>query len=172
METIYFMLSIRKAFLEKLCSAIPFKSSILDIGTGPGDFIPEISGISKEVVTIDAEEKYNTTYCINLEEEDLPFEENRFDIVLAIDFIEHVGPKERGFELIRQMKTIAIKKVIILTPLTWKTNEKPYKKKSSVYYHSKFVLHKTLWSVDDFIGWNRLYSEIGLKNYFFGEWIK
>jgi len=166
------MQRIRKAFAKTLCSLVPNNSSVLDIGTGPGDLLYIALEKPKELVTIDADKRYNTTYCINLEKEDLPFEKNRFDVVLAIDFIEHIGPKERGFELIEQMKTIAIKKVIILTPLIWKKNTKPYRIKTSAYYNNKFVLHKTLWSNDDFIGWNKIYNEIGLKTYFFGEWIK
>ena len=126
------MQRIRKAFAKTLCSLVPNNSSVLDIGTGPGDLLYIALEKPKELVTIDADKRYNTTYCINLEKEDLPFEKNRFDVVLAIDFIEHIGPKERGFELIEQMKeelpdmpyvfisSVAQKGLVKLKDILWK----------------------------------------------------
>ena len=44
-----------------------------------------------------------------------PFKDDRFDAVLALDVIEHI-PKEAGFRLIASMRSLARKRVVLLTP--------------------------------------------------------
>ena len=86
--------------------------TVLDVGCGNKDY----SKVSTSVVTVDAWPKVSPDVLVNLEEENLPFENNSFDCVLLLDFIEHVD-KDRGVELIRQAQEITRGRVYLLTPL-------------------------------------------------------
>jgi len=86
-----------------------------------------------------------------------------------IDFIEHVT-KDRGWELINQAKKIG-KRVWVLTPLWWDTNEKHTNDPSLWCYGNQFNNHKSLWTKGEleaagFVDFN------WRSNYFFGTWSK
>lgn len=140
-------------------------TELLDVGCGDRKISSQLN--CKKIVTLDAWDKVNPDVLIDLEKADLPFEENSFDTVLMLDFIEHVE-KERGFELIEQVKKIARKNIILLTPLWWQDNSENVNNPSLWCYGNKFDYHKSLWTIEDFKGWTRNEGVSYLKDYFFG----
>ena len=110
--------------LERECIGGNCKT-LLDIGCGKCSPIYRFSGKMNHTVGIDAFEpvieesrklkihnEYKVMECKDIVNE---FEENSFDCVCALDFIEHLS-KEDGLKLIDSMEKIARKKVIIFTP--------------------------------------------------------
>jgi 2-polyprenyl-3-methyl-5-hydroxy-6-metoxy-1,4-benzoquinol methylase len=144
--------------------------TLLDIGCGDkriSKYIIEKLGFKREnTKTIDAWPKSEPDYLLNLVKDDLPTE--RFNVILMLDFIEHL-PKERGAKILEQAKDICLNKIILLTPLVWSDNISAVKDTGSWYHGNSFELHKSLWTIDDFEGWERIDS---FNNYFFGVWNK
>ncbi|MDX9697481.1 MAG: class I SAM-dependent methyltransferase [Bacteroidales bacterium] len=141
--------------------------SVLDIGCGQKLFKPEHCG---KYVTVDSFEKCKPKYLINLEIENLPFEENSFDVVFMLDFIEHLD-KDRGNEILKQAKKITKKKLILFTPMWWDDNHENIEKG----FHEGNIhnLHKSLWSGEEeelqgFI----VYVIPPFENYFLGVYDK
>lgn len=138
---------------------------ILDIGCGNKD---KTTLFKKEnVVSLDAWEKVNPDVCIDVSKSSLPFENDSFDVIMMIDFIEHIE-KKRGIELIEECKKIAKKKIILLTPLFWTDNAVNVNNPNLWCFGNEFDYHKSLWDVNDFIGWQR----IPFEGYFYGIWSK
>jgi hypothetical protein len=141
---------------------------VLDIGSGSKQYQ---NFECKEIIGIDAWEKVNPDILLDLEEENLPFEDNSFDVVLMIDFIEHLT-KDRGFEIIEEAKRVATDKVVIFTPLFWVTNEENTNDPELWCYGNKFNIHKSLWELEDFDGWIRcdpMTLEPYLREYYLGH---
>lgn len=67
--------------------------------------------------------------------------EKSFDAVIALDLIEHL-PKKDGIAMLKQMETIARKKVILLTPNGY-INQEPYE-------GNPYQIHKSGWTTEDF----------------------
>lgn len=146
-----------------LQSQIDSDDIVIDIGSGNKK---NQNFNCQSITSLDAWDIANPDVCIDLEESKIPFEENSFDVVLMIDFIEHVT-KDSGIRLISESIKIAKKKVILLTPLWWDDNSKNTKNKSLWCYNNPYNYHKSLWNLNDFIGWERI-NISGLENYFLG----
>lgn len=84
------------------------------------------------------------------------FKPKSFDVVIALDVVEHFVKKE-GLELIKQMEALAKKKVIILTPYGF-TKQTPID-------DNPFQEHKSGWSIDDFT--KRGYKTYGMRGFRF-----
>ena len=138
---------------------------ILDIGCGNKDKTQMFK--KGNVVSLDAWDEVNPDVCLDVSKEKLPYEDNSFDIIMMIDFIEHIE-KDRGLELIEECKKIVRKKIILLTPLFWTDNAVNVNNPSLWCYGNDFDYHKSLWSAEDFVGWER----ISFSDYFFGIWNK
>jgi ubiquinone/menaquinone biosynthesis C-methylase UbiE len=48
----------------------------------------------------------------------LPFKEKSFDLVLALDLLEHI-PKEKGIELLNDVEKVARKRLVLSLPIGW-----------------------------------------------------
>lgn len=138
---------------------------VLDIGCGDKQRSSDLS--CKRVVTLDAWDKVQPDVLLDLENNDLPFLEQSFDVVLLIDFIEHLD-KERGYIILEQVKWIIRKVIILLTPLWWTDNSVNVNNSDLWCYGNKYDYHKSLWELSDFTEWNRINGLIGLDNYFVG----
>ena len=141
---------------------------VLDIGCGIKDKLHFVQ--CKEKIYLDAWEKVNPDILIDLETNDLPFKNNCIDVILMIDFIEHLG-KNRGEEILKQAIKICKKKIILLTPLWWSDNINLVNDPTLWCYGNEYDKHKSLWSVDDFnkLGkWGRVMNASDLDNYFLG----
>ncbi len=83
---------------------VQFSDSVLDIGCGDKS---KTNGLScKRIVSLDAWPNVNPDILLDLEKEDLPFGENEFEVILMIDFIEHLE-KNRGKQILEQAKKFA-----------------------------------------------------------------
>jgi hypothetical protein len=139
--------------------------TILDIGCGNKE--KTIMFKKENVVSLDAWDKVNPDICLDVSKEKLPYEKNSFDIILMIDFIEHIE-KERGLELIEECKNIIRKKIILLTPLFWTDNAINVNNPDLWCFGNNYDYHKSLWEEKDFTGWQR----VPFEGYFLGSWNK
>ncbi len=147
---------------------------VLDIGCGDKCYTNELVGGCKSIITLDAWDKVKPDICIDLETEDLPFEENSIDVIIMYDFIEHLD-KDRGKQIIEQAKLIAKKCVLLFTPTIWSDNKHNVADPKLWCYGNEYDLHKSLWGVDDFDGWIESdYSDIphAKNKYYLGMWNK
>ena len=92
-----------------------------------------------------------------------------FDVLLMIDFIEHLE-KERGIIILEQAKQVARKVVLLLTPLWWQDNAVNVNNPDLWCYGNKYDYHKSLWTLEDFAGWDRITGIKNLDNYFVGAY--
>lgn len=102
--------------------------------TGVDAFMPSIAK-SKRLKIHDAYKKGNVLEINKL------FQKKQFDVVIALDLIEHLE-KKQGYELIKKMCVLAKKKIIIMTPNGFY--------KQDPYDGNKWQIHKSGWTVDDF----------------------
>lgn len=142
---------------------------VLDIGCGDKWYRPALGNV--HYITIDAWYKFQPSFVLDLEEEDIPVLENSVDTVLMLDFIEHLT-KERGYEIIEQAKRVSRNQIIILTPLGWDENKKLLDQESSPYFQNTFNVHKSLWSAADLdrCGFKQVKTFTFFKKCYIGIW--
>jgi len=158
--------------MKYLISTIKPGNTLLDLGCGPKLYSNPFKEVCEKVLTIDAWESINPDIVADLETADLLLLLNnqKFDYVLMIDFIEHLS-KEAGMRLIENVKKITLKNIILLTPLEeiWDDNHKNVNDPSLWCYGNIYDMHKSLWTKDDFANWVDLQLP-GLDNYFVGTY--
>lgn len=152
-------------FIKSITDNILDTDKVLDIGCGDKAITRNLK--KENVVSLDAWDKVNPDICIDISKENLPFEENSFDVILMIDFIEHIE-KKRGIELLEECKKITRKKIIVYTPLFWTDNALNVNNPDLWCYGNEFDYHKSLWEDKDFDGWQR----IPYNDYYLGIWNK
>ncbi len=156
--------------MKYLHSVVKEGDSILDLGCGPKLYSDPFKNICRKVLTVDAWESVNPDIVADLETVDLLslLGGEKYDYIFMIDFIEHLD-KAAGLRLIESAKSIANKKIILLTPLEeiWDDNHKNVNDPALWCYGNTFDMHKSVWSKDDFLGWEDL-SLPGLHSYFVG----
>ena len=140
--------------------------TILDLGCGDKSFSNKLVG---KVTTVDAWSKFNPDIVHDLNITPIPFGDKSYDYVIMMDVIEHLE-KNNGFKLIEEAKRIARKGVFLLTPMWWQTNEQNVNNPKSPYYNNHFDLHKSLWTKDDFAGWEIITDKGEFEKYFVGMW--
>lgn len=115
--------------LKKLTSSC---SSLLDVGCGENSPVKFLSkkifsvgiDVHKPSLTKSKQNKIHHRYFqMNVIDIDKKFAQSSFDLVLASDIIEHLDKKD-GLKLIKKMEKIAKKRVIILTPNGFLTQER------------------------------------------------
>lgn len=116
---------VPRIIIEKIRELLPSKPSYLDIGCGDGSLTIKVANIigASEVYGVDvdegalakASERGITALNCNLDEEPLPFSNNRFDLVTAFEVIEHLNnPQNALREAFRVLREGGI--IIIETP--------------------------------------------------------
>lgn len=100
--------------------------SILDIGCGPGLSMKKIKArmLVKYTVGVDLFKPYlkicrsqnihDKYLCIDVRK--LPFKKKSFDVVVALQVLEHL-PKKDAWKVLRTLEKIACKQVIVSTPI-------------------------------------------------------
>lgn len=141
------------------------QETILDIGCGNKEIHQYIS--CDNITTLDVFESYNPDVLWDLNNLPLPFKDNQFSTVLAFDVIEHLE-KDRGFELLSELKRVCSKQILLLTPLWWDRN----KVDLLDYKDNPYNEHKSLWSKEDFPFWRAIPKSGIFANYFLGRWEK
>lgn len=143
--------------LEDLQSLISKQNdTVLDIGCGNKFH----SNYGLKTITIDAWDKLDPDYLIDVTKKSLPFKNKSFDIVTMLDFIEHLK-KEDGYKVLNEAIRVAKKRVIILTPLFWNDNSEHVNNPRSWAYKNPYNYHLSLWTIKDFSkSWNtkRIYD--------------
>jgi hypothetical protein len=121
-----------------------------------------------KIITVDAWEKVKPDFLIDLNENDLPFVSNSFDVVLMLDFIEHLS-KDAGKKLIEDCKKICNKKIFLLTPLEeiWTDNHENVENENYWCFGNEYDLHKSIWGHLDFADWTTL-TIPGFEKYYVG----
>ncbi len=156
--------------MKYLHSVVKEGDSLLDLGCGPKLYSDPFKNICRKILTVDAWESVNPDIVADLETVDLLslLGGEKYDYILMIDFIEHLD-KAAGLRLIESAKSIANKKIILLTPLEeiWDDNHKNVNDPALWCYGNTFDMHKSIWSKDDFADWEDL-SLPGLHSYFVG----
>lgn len=109
--------------VKDIVSNLPQGKTLLDIGCGTGSFTSQLKEYAAELYGIEitrdaaaeAKKRGITTYQLDLDEKDLPFGKNFFDIVVCGEFIEHlVDPDHLLDEIYRTLKPKGV--AIITTP--------------------------------------------------------
>jgi len=142
---------------------------VLDIGCGNKAY----STVSANVVTLDGWDKTDPDVLLNLEEDDLPFEEGAFGCVLMLDLIEHLS-KERGAEILEQAKRVTSGRVYVFTPSWWDTNESHTNDPNCWAYQNELNVHKSFWPPEDFAKpqWTSIGHKTADGEFFWGYWEK
>jgi 2-polyprenyl-3-methyl-5-hydroxy-6-metoxy-1,4-benzoquinol methylase len=157
------------ALLEYLIANIEEGSSVLDLGCGPKLYSMPFKNRGDKVLTVDAWDKVEPDMVIDLENDDITkIITDKYDYILMLDFIEHLD-KEAGLTLIDRCKSIANKKIFLLTPMEeiWDENHKNVNDEKLWCYGNTFDLHKSLWTREDFKDWNEIKLK-SLDDYFVG----
>jgi len=110
---------------ELAAHVLPGCQSLLDVGCGAYSPIKEFSGAIPRRVGVDGylpsiekakEQGIHTDYRqSNLMDVDALFPAGEFDVVVALDVIEHFE-KEQGRSLIQKLETLARKRIVLFTP--------------------------------------------------------
>lgn len=125
--------------------------SVLDVGCGSNSPIAKVKkhfysvGVDMFAPSIEKSRKagiHDAYKRGNVLAIDRMFGSKKFDAVIALDLIEHLE-KKQGYDLIKKMSTLAKKKIIIMTPNGFY--------KQDPYEGNTYQIHKSGWTVDDFI---------------------
>ncbi len=125
--------------------------SLLDVGCGSNSPLAKVPkgfysvGVDAFGPSIEKSKKlgiHNAYKKGNVLAIDKLFKKNQFDAVVALDLIEHLE-KKQGYELIKKMSSVAKKKIIIMTPNGFY--------KQDPYDGNKWQIHRSGWTVDDFV---------------------
>lgn len=154
-------LSYYKSLEKELCDT----KTVLDVGCGSWSPLANVKksfysvGIDIHKPSIDKIKKskiHDRTKVGDVLKLSTYFRPKSFDAVIALDVVEHFK-KEEGFDLIRQMESIARKKVIVLTPFGF-TVQHPVD-------GNPFQEHKSGWYIHDFR--KRGYKTYGMRGFRF-----
>lgn len=144
-------------------------SSLLDLGCGPKLYSDALRDLCDPVLTVDAWSWVEPDIVADLETTALrDITDLTWDYVLMLDFIEHLD-KQAGLDLIRQVQTQTKRAIFLLTPMEeiWTDNHENVDDPRLWSHGNTYDLHKSLWSVADFKGWQRIMLP-KLENYFVG----
>ncbi len=142
------------------------KMKILDLGSGPcSDYLRNRKFRGKDITCLDVFGPY-LKECQKLGYKTLHLDASKilenfkpaaFDIILAIDFLEHLE-KERGLKLLKDMEKISRRQILIFSPLGFV----PMDIDNFGYDNTYFQTHRSAWSQEDFQ--KRGYNCMVLKN--------
>jgi SAM-dependent methyltransferase len=141
LNSVHLSLKRRLSIISKLGYLLPFSpfrgivylmpdkrsSNILDVGCGTGAFpsmlklrgteIPFAVGVDLYLPYLrQCKDKGLYDDVVLCDARCIPFREGSFDVLLAIDVIEHL-PKEDGLNFLRQLEKLAVRQVILTTPV-------------------------------------------------------
>ena len=153
--------------IDVINSNLHIQDTVLDIGCGDKSLTKQFK--CKKIITLDAWGKVKPDILIDLEISDIPFSENVIDVIIMLDFIEHLD-KDRGFIIMEQSKIVAKRMIILLTPLWWQDNSINVNNKDMWCYGNNYDYHKSLWCLEDFKEWKRFTDNDVSDSYFFGAY--
>lgn len=157
------MIHINNLYM-RITSVLDRSDVLLDIGCGDKLYTKKLKGHC-EIITLDAWEKTEPDIVLDISKEPLPFSDDSIDVVLMLDLIEHLERNE-GKRLLTEAERACRKCLIILTPLLWDDNHQHTEDPDLWCFGNQFNLHKSLWTENDFIDWERW--EVGDPDAFAG----
>jgi hypothetical protein len=158
------------ALIDVVNRNLRIQDTVLDIGCGDKSLSKRFK--CKKLITLDAWDKVKPDILLDLSTNKIPFEENSVDVVVMLDFIEHLE-KTVGAGIIEQAKKITRRSIILLTPLWWTDNSVNVNDPDMWCYGNIYDFHKSLWTLEDFVGWNRFTNNPNVSDeYFVGAWTK
>lgn len=101
------------------------KQTLLDVGCGIGEYLDAFEMLGLKVTGIDSRPYNDARICeCNLEECNIPFKDNSFDVVFSKSCVEHLS---NPYEVIKDMKRVLKPggTLIIMVP-DWTSNMKTY----------------------------------------------
>ena len=124
-------------------SNVKKNETVLDIGCGNGKGTVNLK--CERIITLDAWDKTKPDILLDLSTNSIPFAPDSMDVVIMIDFIEHLE-KEQGIRILREAKDIARRLVIIYTPLWWSDNSQNVENPDLWCYGNPYDYHKCVWT--------------------------
>ncbi|TSA08006.1 MAG: hypothetical protein D4R73_09120 [Deltaproteobacteria bacterium] len=118
---------------------------VLDVGSGDRRY--QNIGAA-QVFSLDSWAKAKPDYLLDLNDSDLPLD-REFDIILLLDVLEHLD-KHRSLEILGQAVRLAQRAVVSLTPMKWDDNRTCFEDTQGFYYQNENILHRSLWTYDEF----------------------
>jgi hypothetical protein len=149
-KSLNFYPETHKNLITMLQGLIEDNYTVLDIGCGIKIITRHLA--CAKLVGIDVYADYLTEKDIHGDVRNLDklVEPKSYDVVIAIDLIEHLT-KTEGWKLLKDMESVAIKKIMITTPIEWSKNIDSVKDEKLWSYNNYYNYHKSLWSKEDFI---------------------
>jgi SAM-dependent methyltransferase len=138
-------------YYNTLARELSDMESVLDVGCGarsplakiPKHFYSVGIDIFKPSIEASKKNKIHDKYVLSdVMSINKHYKKKSFDAVVALDLIEHI-PKKDGFKLLKLMEEIARKKVIVLTPNGFYSQD-PYE-------DNPYQIHKSGWEYEDFV---------------------
>lgn len=123
--------------------------SILDLGCGTKWYWEAFCTEGQTVVGVDAYAPFGPHHILDLELESLPFDPESFDVILMLDFIEHLS-RHKGEQVMEDAKVITRDKILMVTPLIWNDNSENVNDPTSNHFGNEYDFHKSLWTLEDF----------------------
>lgn len=150
------------SWIEYLRREVSGCGTVLDLGCGYNSLIqyynvPFSVGVELfEPYLEESKKKGIHNEYIKADIRKVEFKPRSFNVVIAIDVLEHLT-KEEGYELIRKMEKWGSKKIIIFTPngLVWQDS----------YHNNPLQEHKSAWSVEEL-------EKLGFKVFGINGWKK
>jgi glycosyltransferase involved in cell wall biosynthesis len=100
--------------------AVPGRTSVLDIGSGPGGLARELRKKGCDVTVVDQHPPTAATHDVKVVTQDLDdppkFDSGPFEYIVMLDVIEHLRDPEQFLEQLRAQFTHQPKKLILTTP--------------------------------------------------------
>lgn len=137
--------------------------TVLDLGCG--DKMSYRGLRCKRYVGVDIWEGASADIRHDLRVVPYPFEDNSFDVVTALDCIEHLE-REEGMLMLSEMERITKRLMVIFTPEEFRDNRENVDKEGLWSTRNTFNIHHSLWTKEDFRGWKPLkYTDPGYLFY-------
>ncbi|MHA1188620.1 MAG: class I SAM-dependent methyltransferase [Candidatus Heimdallarchaeota archaeon] len=125
---------------------------VLDLGCGIGNFTKYLK--CDFIIGVDAFD-YSKQYPAVMLKAELPhclniFTDKSFDVILALDLIEHLT-KDDGKILLEECERISKRVIFLNTPKEWCDNRIHVEDPRYWSYGNEFNLHRSLWTEEEFI---------------------
>ncbi|MBD3262195.1 MAG: methyltransferase domain-containing protein [Candidatus Altiarchaeales archaeon] len=142
---------------------IRHSDSVLDLGCG--NKMSYNGLVCRKYVGVDIWENARADVMHDLRHIPYPFDNKSFDVVTALDCIEHLE-KDEGKRMLEEMERIARRIMVIFTPEEFRDNRENVYKEGLWSTGNTYNIHHSLWSTKDFVGWDTLtYTDPGYLFY-------